>query len=141
MTETLFECPETTYNVKIEKYPGIYIKARAIPLKALFKSLDMADLKILEDPEALSDPANMAKLKAMESLFDIIPQCVKEWNLSQNGERLEICRESIDNLETEFAFDLLGAVYQTMVGVSGPLEQNSTGGEPSEELKIPMEVL
>lgn len=64
-----------------------------------------------------------------------------EWNVEDEGEPVAATVAGAESLEPDFLMEIMDAWMDAVNGVSTPLEQPSSDGEPSLVASIPMEPL
>lgn len=118
---------------------GIEVRASSTSLGNLVDLMDLAEM----------DRASVREEKErLLKLFERFMGCVKSWNLDHEVEGEDDVWEetplTVAGLmmhEPDFVLDLVFAWMDGVVGTPGPLARKSDGGEPSEEVSLPMEAL
>lgn len=75
------------------------------------------------------------------SMFEAFAPYLVRWNLQRQGEPIPCDVEGLWSLERELSRQIIRAWQRAVEEVPGPLEQPSSGGQPSAELEMPMEPL
>lgn len=126
--------PSKTYVLQFEddQLAGLEVKARGASTGQLMKLMDLTELS--------TRGFRKEDIKEVDKLFELFASKITEWNLEdEDGNPLPVSYDSLMDQDMDFTLDLVFAWVHAVVGISGPLEQNSGDGEPFPEASIPME--
>lgn len=117
----------------------LLVRAQSTSLGNMLDLMDLSDM----ERQKLSGREQKDRLLA---LFDLFVSCLLEWNLQHENadggiEDTPMTREGLLLHDFDFVLDLVFAWQDGVIGVRGPLERKSGGGNPSVEALIPMDVL
>lgn len=110
------------------QFEGLEVRARSMPLGEF---LELAEL---------IDAGGFTGDGARE-IFARFSKVLVSWNCEKRGKPVPTTVAGLLRLDLAEAGGIIEAWRDVITGVTGPLEQNSTGGEPSPEVSIPMEPL
>jgi hypothetical protein len=118
-----------------EEFDGLIVRAKSVPIGGLLDALGLAALGDL-DPAKMR-PEDLAKL---EALFETFAAALLEWNVrdTETGEPVPANLDGVRSQDSDFILSVIKAWYQGVVGISGPLGRNSSGGPPSGQPPLPM---
>lgn len=132
-----------------EELEGLVVKAKSVSIGSLLGLIDASKLG-----RGSLNPEDLSKL---DGLFDTFASALLEWNLeNEDGEPVTFDPIKVDGVretpreakarvlkeqDLDFALDLIMAWLDAIVGVTGPLGQQSSGGNQSPEEPINMETL
>lgn len=126
-----------TFRLEFEgDYDGLTVRARSVPIGAFSELAGLAELKSRQ-----FTPEDMQKI---QRVFEIFAEALVEWNVEDEftGEAVPADLTGILAQDMDFMLHIILTWMEKTVGVSGPLAQRSSGGEPSAELlTLPTEVL
>ncbi len=126
-----------------DEFEGLVVYARRLNIGQL---LDLTTLGNLKD---LADDSPEVREKLQE-VFDLLASLIKSWNLEEladeddeDGPRIPVpvTGESLAQQDLGFVMALVNAIQDASAGVSAPLGQSSSGGQPSLEALLPQETL
>lgn len=113
-------------------YEGVQIKAHATSMGRALALSDEAD--------AARKPG--AGLDEVRDLLDEFITALQSWNLEdENDEPIPATREGFLTLDIPAVMDILLAWFDAMMTIGPGLGKDSTFGEQSQEVSIPMEPL
>lgn len=118
------------------EYVDIKVSARGLTVG---EALDYAEFM---DGLAFLAPVirDLAEVEKRDRAYELFATRVVEWNLEVRvGVPLPKTLDGMRALDWRMAKDLIGAWVRAVAEVPDPLEERSTGGEPSPEESIPME--
>jgi hypothetical protein len=88
---------------------------------------------------ALADDDDMGSTAA---LVDKFAAALVEWNVEDDdGQPVGTDRDSVHGQDIQMILEIVDAWQHAAAGVSGPLAQRSSDGQPSEVVPLPMETL
>lgn len=128
-----YKKPETVYLLQFEERAGLEVRAASVSMGRLLDISDMAEsLRV-------GEAKNFAEAR---ELFGEFASRLRSWNLEEDdGTPIPCDQEHLMQQEFGFASELLLAWFDAIASVPDPLGPRSTGGLPSVELSLPMEVL
>lgn len=116
------------------EFEGLVIRARSIPIRDLVKISAASNLKIT--PLLSND-----EWEQIRELARIFADALVDWNLEVNGEPVPTTVDGLLSLPLRMFWKIQGAWWLAIAGVSAPLDDASSGGDPSLEESMPMETL
>ncbi|PBC71584.1 hypothetical protein BX265_6194 [Streptomyces sp. TLI_235] len=132
-----FAVPQTAYKLKFKdpSYEGLEVMARELSTGELWDY--MAAEKTAADPAQDAEDRATARRQMLQMLADALVS----WNAEVGGVPVPTTVEGLLSLGHSFNSRLADAWTDALVGISAPLPETSTDGEPSVEASIPMEDL
>lgn len=128
-----YKRPTTVYLLKFADRDGLEVRACSVPVGRI--------MVLQEQATKLKDGDATAFDEARE-LFAAFADSLRSWNLEEDdGAPVPATLPGVMSLEFGFAAEILLAWFEAIASVPGPLDRRSTGGSPSVELSIPMEML
>lgn len=115
-------------------WPGLEVKVQSLSIRE--------DLQVGELRERTgSDDVAVARAAHVE-LVRFFSSKILSWNAEDDdGTPVPITEDALLDQEPDLLYAILDAWKAAVRGVAAPLEQSSTGGEPSELASIPTETL
>jgi hypothetical protein len=123
----------TIYHITFEDYPGLEVDAKSVSIEEYLKISRLAD-------QMAAKPAE----EQVEELFGWFARRLVRWNLEdEEGKPVPPTVGGLMGEELPFAYAIVMAWVNKVVGVSAPLRAASGGGAPSQapdptEASIPM---
>jgi hypothetical protein len=122
-------------------------------LKLKFEDPEMDGLEVSVRRLSVKDAIDVTKLvrkiaenkddgEALEALAYVLSRTLISWNVEdEDGKPIPTTLEGVKSIDPELIREISDATRNAQTGVSRPLSQPSSDGEPSPELSIPMETL
>lgn len=112
---------------------GLVATVRSVPVGTMLQIAEMASDGAEFTPEGL---------KTLGALFELLADSLVDWNLQDDdGNPTPATIDGVRSLDMDEALLLIREWMKAAAGVSGPLDQPSSGGEPSAVVSLPMEPL
>jgi hypothetical protein len=117
----------TVYNLTFENHPGLEISAGSLTTG---QTMDLWKARADTTPEGTEDMLRM------------FADSLQSWNLeTEEGEPVPMDFKGLQTQELPFVLQLVDAWTTALAGTSAELGKDSTSGERSLEVSIPMEAL
>lgn len=134
--------PGKTYRLvwpeEHELMSGVEIRLKGLSIRQLLNAQRLAD-NVADQREANGGKVDH---EVIESLFDLLAKNITSWNIEEeDGTPVAHDLEGIMSLELDPAVEVLTEWLEAVAGVSPPLSESSSDGEPSEALSLTMEPL
>lgn len=129
-----FKREKRHYRLTFEGSPldGLVVVIGGVPVGTMLQMAEMA---------ALVDSFTPENIGTLGLMFQILSDSIVEWNLVDDDDQpVPPTMEGVRSLDLDEAMLLIQQWMQHTAGVSGPLDQGSTGGVPSGVASIPMDV-
>jgi len=114
-----------------EDMNGLEMVVTKLPLGLILRMRELS----AAGPEVSGGPA------AMRELLEGVIGSILSWNLEDEGVPVSLTVENLLALDEDFVQKILSSWTLALGGVSAPLEDGSTSGEPALEASMPMEPL
>lgn len=132
---TGYRRPRKVYKLVFEdpSMGGLEVRATGVSLGTLTDLVKLA--------EQAKDRTSAEALAAFGELVDGFGKALRSWNLEDDDGPVPATVDGLVAQDADFAMEIILAWMEAIAGVSGPLVRRSSGGGPSPEASIPMEVL
>jgi hypothetical protein len=117
-------------------YEGLEVRARSLPIGKLREIVKFAQLKDKQDITLITD--------MLDEMLEKFGAALVDWNAEdENDQPLPANVEGLKQLDTNLAMTIILAWIEAVAGVSASsdLGKDSSSGEPSRVLSLPMEPL
>lgn len=117
------------HKLTFEDFEGLEVRVRSMPLGEFLEFAELIDSSGFAGEGA-------------RAIFTRFSKVLVSWNCEDSkGKPVPTSVAGLLKLDLLEARAIIEGWRDAITGVTGPLEQNSTGGEPSPEVSIPMEPL
>jgi len=132
-----FNVEPTAYRLRFKDpaYEGLEVTARELSTGELWEY--MAAEKTATDGTQSSE----ARAAARQCMLQMLADALVSWNAEVRGAPVPMTVEGLLSLGHSFNSRVADAWTDALVGISAPLPQTSTAGDPSVEASIPMDTL
>lgn len=132
-----FAVPQAHYKLifKDPDYEGLEVTARELSTGELWEY--MAAEKTAADITQDSKDRTAARRQLLQMLADALIS----WNAEKDGKPVPTTVDGLLSLGHSFNSRVMDAWTDALIGISAPLPETSTAGEPSVEASIPMDAL
>lgn len=127
-----YKRPETVYTLVFDHRDGLEVRAASVPVGQLLELGEMAEGLKTGDAKTFGEA---------RALFEAFAKRLRSWNLEEDdGTPIPPTLESLYGLEFGFATEIVGAWFDALSEVSGPLGGGSTPGSRLELASIPVDL-
>jgi hypothetical protein len=129
------------YKVRPKAYRLVFQDAAMAGLEVTARSLNTG--QFLEFQAARLDQARggVAAEPATQKMLEMLSSSIISWNAeTEEGVAIPFTMAGLCTLELDFNMAIIDAWMEAINGVPAPLSETSTGGSPSLEASIPMDV-
>lgn len=129
------------YKVRPKAYRLVFQDAAMAGLEVTARSLNTG--QFLEFQAARLDQARggVAAEPATQKMLEMLSSSIISWNAeTEGGAAIPFTMAGLCTLELDFNMAIIDAWMEAINGVPAPLSETSTGGSPSLEASIPMDV-
>lgn len=132
------------FRPEVDEYTVTYDEPNMRGLVAHFEEVpvgDALDLDVLRFGAPSETPAE--RKERLTDLYGIVAGVLAGWNLlhPKTGQPVPPTVAGLMSLKQDFVNDVIAGYINALRGVSAPLGDGSTSGDPSLEASIPMEAL
>jgi hypothetical protein len=142
----LFVPKPKIYRLHFEEHElsGLVVEVKPSSVGVLLDTADLASLAQHFKGISLNSLTNedIEKIGKLRQLFDAFGDSLVSWNVGSDDDTpVPATREGVYSQDIDFIMTVITAWAEAVGGVSGPLENESNGGQPSPVAYLPMEKL
>jgi hypothetical protein len=130
-----------SFVVKPKAYRLVFQETDLAGLEVTARSLNTGQFLEFQAARLTQARGGEAAEPATQTMLQMLSDAIISWNAeTEDGQKIPFTMDGLRSLELDFTMAIINAWTNAINGVPAPLSATSSGGSPSLEASIPMDV-